>query len=136
MFEVKDMIIQKNISKILSIFAVLSFLSACDDETRNQTKKYYVTIVKSDHIELDFIHAKPERKFAKPRIEVHHPEGVEVVPEERKPRKNIVYDFAPVAFGVFALMICYRRFLHHLPAPALSGSSRRQAGGRFCPGIR
>ena len=86
------------------------FLIACDDDERKaRENKYEVTIYVSDHIQGEIVNVRPERKFTKPRIEVHAPEGVTVVPKETKPRRTTVIDFAPlgsIALIGFVLTMC------------------------------
>ena len=91
------MIAGANFINLLIIIGSVVWLSGCDDDERKaREKEYEVTILISDHIREDVINVKPVRKFTKPRIEVHAPEGVTVVPIETKPRKTTVIDFAPL----------------------------------------
>jgi hypothetical protein len=91
---------------MIAIVAALCFTAACDgDERKAGEKKYEVTIYVSDHIQGEIINVKPERKFTKPRIEIHAPEGVTIVPKETKPRRTTVVDFAPIALPVLIALL-------------------------------
>ena len=101
------------IARLLATIVVLFFTAACDDDERKaREKKYEVTIYVSDHIQGEIINVRPVRKFTKPQIEIHAPEGVTIVPKETKPRKTTVVDFAPLSssfllISLMTLASCY-----------------------------
>ncbi|MGI9417113.1 MAG: hypothetical protein ACR2RA_04665 [Geminicoccaceae bacterium] len=82
--------------RLLAVVAALLSVAACDDDEK--PPKYDTTILISDHIDIvpngdTVIKMKPERRFKKPRVEVHTPEGVEVIHVERPKRKGVIYDY-------------------------------------------
>lgn len=97
--------------RFLVLVAVLLLAGACDDDDDvNKTPRYDVTILISEHIDIEpngdtIIKIKPERRFKKPRIEVHTPEGVDVVKVPRPKRKGTVYDFAPIALPAIIILV-------------------------------
>ena len=97
--------------RFLAMIAVLLSVVACDDDDDvNKTPKYDTTILISEHIDITsngdtIIKMKPERRFKKPRVEVHTPDGVEVIHVTRPKRKGTIYDFAPIAFPALTILV-------------------------------
>ena len=115
--------------RLLAIIAALLSVAACDDDP-DKKPKYEVEIYVSDDLKWEIHEVKSERRFKKPLVEVHHPEGVDVRHVERKPRKTTVYDFAPVDLpallaGLLTVVIsCFpgvrRRYTFDVPPPQFS----------------
>ncbi len=76
---------------ILTLFSV----TACDDDKKDKPE-YEVEVLFSEDVKIEWIKMKAERDFKKPKVQVHHPGGVEVTHVEREARKKVVYDFAPL----------------------------------------
>ena len=98
------------IARLLTAIMAFCFMAACDDDDENKTPKYDVTIFVSEHIDINangdtIVRIGQERKFKKPRIEVHTPEGVEVEHWTRPKRKGTIYDFTPIALPAIAVFL-------------------------------
>ncbi len=95
----------RKIGKFLAAIVTLWLVAACDDDSGDKKPKYEVEIYVSDNIKWEIIEMKPEGRFKKPLVEVHHPEGVDTKHVERKPKKTTVIEFAPVVLPAMLVLL-------------------------------
>ena len=81
--------------KVLLVIPMLLLMPACDIEEKET--KYNVTIYVSDNI-IGQVKTGKAKRFKKPRVEVHAPEGVEVEHEEREPEEVKVINFVSISW--------------------------------------
>ena len=91
--------------RMVAAITVFLFATACDDDDGDKKPKYEVEIYVSDNIKWEIIEMKPQGRFKKPLIEVHHPEGVDTKHTERKPKKTTVYEFSRTDFALTSLVL-------------------------------